>query len=254
MLLVPSNKVKTMPTANSKSSKSGDNHISIRYGLLLVLLYGFIIPLLLASPFLISKLFGFSLANAIGLHSNNFIVLVIFIIAGSALITCAIIILKMKSLGQRWVSLGFRGFVWYKALLYGLGWPFVLLAVLIPVVFISQSLGMTPPGETTKSSVINSGGMLPAIILASVIAPIVEEILFRGILFSSISRKYGATVGVILSSLVFALAHINPLQMITAIILGPYLCLIFMRTKSIYPGMILHSVHNGLVTYIALSS
>lgn len=81
------------------------------------------------------------------------------------------------------------------------------------------------------------------IISVSVIPPLVEEFLFRGVILGTL-RKYGDGFAIIISSLMFGLAHGNfvqtPVTFVTGLILG-YMTIYF---KSIIPAMLLHFFNN----------
>lgn len=88
-----------------------------------------------------------------------------------------------------------------------------------------------------------------------------EEIFFRGFLMPSIGNKIGVFWGVVISSFVFALAHIfNPGMTLTALVtiffVGVFLALYILRTGSIFGACAIHAAWNfgtGLITAISIS-
>ncbi|AIC93100.1 CPBP family intramembrane glutamic endopeptidase [Shouchella lehensis] len=85
------------------------------------------------------------------------------------------------------------------------------------------------------------------LILIAVATPIGEEFAFRGVLTSALLR-YGPWVSIIISSLIFAVAHgINEVLPI-AFFTGLAAAYLFYRTGSVWPGVIVHCVNNGLAT------
>lgn len=86
---------------------------------------------------------------------------------------------------------------------------------------------------------------------------ICEELTFRGFLLSAFKARFHAAVAIIATSVLFGLFHIfvgNILmfeRMIPSTFLGLLLGLICIRTGSIYPGMLLHVIHNGLMITMA---
>jgi len=155
---------------------------------------------------------------------------------------------------QAWSKLGLRRFPYRRAAKYIAAWPIVLIGCFIPIILILNFLHIAPGEGHQKTSAIFSGGLMPGLLLASVFVPVIEEILFRGMLYPSLANRYGMTAGLALSSLIFAVVHINPIQMLTAIILGPYLCWMYRRLGSIVPGMVLHALHNGALTYFVITT
>lgn len=88
--------------------------------------------------------------------------------------------------------------------------------------------------------------------LASVIvAPIIEETVFRGCLFRGIKSRFGSTWAVIISAVAFALVHMSPSQTAFQLCLGVVLGLIVNSTDSILPAIVTHSASN--LTAVVLS-
>jgi membrane protease YdiL (CAAX protease family) len=83
--------------------------------------------------------------------------------------------------------------------------------------------------------------------------PFVEEIFFRGFIFSGLSSHYGWKKAAALSSLVFALGHISPHNIYSffpSFIFGFAFCYLYRISKSILPGIIMHVIHNFFVIAI----
>ncbi len=82
-------------------------------------------------------------------------------------------------------------------------------------------------------------------------APIGEEFVFRGAalrsLLESVKKPW---VAIVLSALLFSLAHFNPAQMLHAFLVGLLLGWMYWRTGSIIPGIVYHWVNNS-VAYVA---
>ena len=87
------------------------------------------------------------------------------------------------------------------------------------------------------------GGILRVVILA----PIVEELIFRGIIFSGFQRIYPASWAIFFSALLFALFHLNPWQLGPTFLLGLLLGFIRLRTGSLLAAMFTHALHNGMI-------
>ena len=74
---------------------------------------------------------------------------------------------------------------------------------------------------------------------------ICEELLFRGLLLSGL-RKLGPTAAVVISALLFGLAHASVYRLLPTAFLGAVIGTTRLRTRSILPGMIIHALNNGL--------
>jgi membrane protease YdiL (CAAX protease family) len=84
--------------------------------------------------------------------------------------------------------------------------------------------------------------------LTCVVAPLAEEIFFRGYLFTTFARKVGPVWGALLAGSLFGLIHApNPwLSLVALGVLGVCLCALYWRTQSIIPGMALHALNNSI--------
>ncbi|WP_153639681.1 CPBP family intramembrane glutamic endopeptidase [Prolixibacter sp. NT017] len=84
-----------------------------------------------------------------------------------------------------------------------------------------------------------------------VAAPVLEEILFRGVILEGLLKNYSPAKAIIWSAVIFGVAHMNMWQTTSAILAGLLLGWIYWKSKSIIPGMVIHFVNN-LVGYIAM--
>lgn len=84
------------------------------------------------------------------------------------------------------------------------------------------------------------------IIMAVIIAPIGEELLFRGFVTRILLNRYSPTKAIFISALIFGLIHVNPAQIPGAFLMGLLFGWIFYKTGSIIPGMILHFINNAI--------
>ncbi|MEG0473704.1 MAG: CPBP family intramembrane glutamic endopeptidase, partial [Solibacillus sp.] len=79
-----------------------------------------------------------------------------------------------------------------------------------------------------------------------ILAPIWEELFFRGILLRRLMIKWSPQKSIIVSSLLFSLIHVNPLTVIFAFFLGCLLGYVYLKTKSIIVPIVVHSFSNFL--------
>ncbi len=87
------------------------------------------------------------------------------------------------------------------------------------------------------------GGILRVVILA----PVVEELIFRGVIFSGFQRIYPGFWAIFFSALLFALFHLNPWQLGPTFLLGLMLGYVRYRTGSLLTAIITHALHNGMI-------
>jgi membrane protease YdiL (CAAX protease family) len=86
-----------------------------------------------------------------------------------------------------------------------------------------------------------------ATLLAAVlIAPICEEIFFRGFVFAGFLRSMPLVWAIILSALLFAVAHADPGSFAVLFFIGLALAFLRWRTRSLWPGILLHLLNNAV--------
>lgn len=90
-------------------------------------------------------------------------------------------------------------------------------------------------------------GFWGAFMKVAVVAPVVEELIFRGLILQGFRRNYNALTAVFMSALLFALFHLNPWQFPATFVLGLLLGWIIIRTNNIILAIIGHSINNFLV-------
>jgi membrane protease YdiL (CAAX protease family) len=87
--------------------------------------------------------------------------------------------------------------------------------------------------------------LLAALFVLVVVAPVTEELLFRGAIFRGLVSRYRFWPAALLSAALVAFAHLNPWQFLTAMCLGVLFAWYVYKTASIVPALIGHALHNG---------
>ncbi|MDP2114439.1 MAG: CPBP family intramembrane metalloprotease, partial [Bacteroidota bacterium] len=93
----------------------------------------------------------------------------------------------------------------------------------------------------------NDYGIYGAILKVVIMAPVIEELIFRGVIMHGLMRNYSKFTAVFVSALMFALFHLNPWQFPATFILGIVLGILMLRTRNIYLCILGHAINNGLV-------
>ncbi|TAE32213.1 MAG: CPBP family intramembrane metalloprotease [Cytophagales bacterium] len=91
------------------------------------------------------------------------------------------------------------------------------------------------------------------IITAVLAAPILEEILLRGIVLDGFLKRYSPTKAIIWSAVLFGVMHLIPLQALNAFFLGLAMGWVYYRTCSLWPVILMHFVNNALSSLSFLS-
>jgi len=90
-------------------------------------------------------------------------------------------------------------------------------------------------------------GIYGAFLKVVIMAPVIEELIFRGVIMHGLMRNYSRFTAVFVSALLFALFHLNPWQFPATFILGLVLGILMLRTRNIYLCILGHAINNGLV-------
>ena len=159
----------------------------------------------------------------------------------------------LKKYNVGWASVGWRKFKPFKAIglillvlasfLIGISLLLLIISVLIPAFNANQ--------PQTNSFTGPSFSIISLIALV-VLPPFIEETLFRGFMFPAFSKKYGVIWGAILSSFIFGFAHLQFNVGIYTFVLGILLCFMYIKLKSIFPGILVHMLNN-YIAYIAIA-
>jgi len=86
-----------------------------------------------------------------------------------------------------------------------------------------------------------------SLISLMLIAPIMEELLFRGFFNSGLQPRYGKVKSLILTSFCFGIFHLIPWQALGAALIGMVLHFVYYATGSLRASIILHALLNGMV-------
>ncbi len=85
-----------------------------------------------------------------------------------------------------------------------------------------------------------------AVLLLVIVAPFTEEFLFRGFVLRAFLTRHGTKTAVIVSAVLFAIFHLNLMQLIPAFTAGLLLGWVYVYTRSIWPCIFLHALFNSI--------
>jgi uncharacterized protein len=97
--------------------------------------------------------------------------------------------------------------------------------------------------EESLSALIGYG------VLLAFVAPLAEEVFFRGFVFGVLREKIGMVWGALATGLVFGVVHVagSPIETVgVLIILGTLLCVLYVQTGSLLPCIALHAINNSI--------
>ncbi len=134
---------------------------------------------------------------------------------------------------------------------------FVFLGISLIIGILIIEFDLKIPGYQVQENIIplfgdNTFGYIVGGLIVVVLAPVFEEIFFRGFLLRALSNKIGVYLGSIVSALMFALVHFPWQSIIPIFILGLIINSIVIRTKNIWPAIGFHIFNNGIVFLIQM--
>ncbi len=165
--------------------------------------------------------------------------------------------------GRTWADMGFRrtNTVWLISAV-GLGIIFLpirlVLILLIALVFgggIENALLTEDTSTETPSTDLNLWllvGFVQVIFMVGVLAPVVEEFIFRGILHSWAGQRLPALLAIGLTGFLFGLAHQETYLVLSNIVLGWVLSASYHYSRSLWVSMLAHFVNNAIVVGLIL--
>lgn len=111
-----------------------------------------------------------------------------------------------------------------------------------------------------EADMLSGPALLLTLVAATLLAPLLEEVTFRGVLFQAVGRRTGWVMGVLLSSAVFAIVHLEvilPLQVESLVFslalfaVGAVFALVFHFSRSLATAMVAHATFNGVQIVLA---
>ncbi len=134
------------------------------------------------------------------------------------------------------------------------GWLMIMPLVLLIGWIMNEIIGDQGGSNPLLELVLSSSELVPLFLLLFTtvfLAPVFEELVFRGVLLPVLVSKVGKIGGVLLSALIFALAHLSVGELPPLFVLGIGLGLMRLSSGRLFPCALMHSLWNG-VTFASL--
>lgn len=150
-----------------------------------------------------------------------------------------------------WIKVIPRSLV--KTLLKALG-IFIIITIFFHVL---ELVAPNFPGASGGESLVPSFGTKPIqivslFVLAVIVAPVLEEIFFRGFIFNTLLNHYSFWPASIVSALIFTLAHMDMGSFFIIFALSLLLNWIYSQHRSIIPGIYFHMINNSIALIFEL--
>jgi uncharacterized protein len=196
------------------------------------------------------------IATGEGAWVKELIILGLYFIQ-SIILLIPLSVLVIKKYKWKWKEFGFNRFKPFQHLgLALLGYLFYVGVSLMIAALIVFG-GIKIPGYQIPEPTLPLFGETGlAITIAAIviigIAPILEELFFRGFILQGLVNKIGPYFGAVLTALLFAIVHLQFASFIPIFILSLILSILFIRSKSIWPCIIFHLINNAVAFMIEL--
>ncbi|ADU28654.1 CPBP family intramembrane glutamic endopeptidase [Evansella cellulosilytica] len=131
-----------------------------------------------------------------------------------------------------------------------LGIFMVYIAQIVAGLIQMYVFGIEPGSENTEQLVGFATAVPLLIIVFSVFVPIMEEIVFRKIIFGSLFKRYGFWIAALLSGVIFAIVHMDFKHLLVYLLGGIVLAYLYVKTKRIIVPIIAHVGINSFVMIV----
>lgn len=158
--------------------------------------------------------------------------------------------LVIRKYSASFKDLGLRSFKVWHILVISVVWLVVIKVLSYVYSFLIILFGYNPPVELIEKVPRLFGtsylGIVLAVVMTGIIAPVVEEIFFRGFIYPPLRKRFGVSGGIILSAVIFGLFHLETWVIIPIMIIGVVLAYLYETEDSLGPPIMVHALNNLL--------
>ncbi len=125
--------------------------------------------------------------------------------------------------------------------------PLVVVVIILYLIFGDTITETLDAGVEYQWSVFDGSTLLSSTIgfmSFVIVGPIHEELLYRGVIQRFLRTKYSGRVSILISSIIFGLAHIHPGLILSSFVLGLFLGYIYHKWDNLWYAIILHMLIN----------
>ena len=208
-----------------------------------VIFLGYVVAIIESFLF---KMFQFDIGLNLRMMLNTFII--------DIAVGAAVVYFVAVKHGEKIQALGLRFSSCFRDILSGVtAYVFILpllLIVLLLSIMVLNFFGYTPPPQPVFDVFMEerrSNVLLLLTLFVSVLGPVVEEVFFRGFMYSAIKKRFGVMVAIFLSASIFSLLHTNIVGFLSIMILGVLLAYLYEMTGSLVSSITVHIIHNSII-------
>lgn len=168
----------------------------------------------------------------------------LLVVLGEAILLVPVWYFTVNKYGVAWADLGLRGFQPWAV---GLGCGLMLLSMVFNL-FYAALLSLFNLQVQPDIAIMFENTRYPMALLfgGAVVAPLVEEIFFRGFVFAGLRRRWTWQKAALVSAGLFALAHFLPTSILPIFILGLIFAFLYQASGSLWPAILMHMLTNTL--------
>jgi membrane protease YdiL (CAAX protease family) len=183
--------------------------------------------------------------------------LIVFGIGGSVIylsISLSFWFFAVRRRGATWDQVGFRD-IEPSLILKLAGWTLLTLFMSGSVSALVEAITGESPSSAAPvfPRTPTSGELLLTIVLACLIAPIVEEFVFRGLLLGYLRTKIKLWTAVALTAGLFAIVHLIPIQLAPLFVFGMMFGFVRVRYDNVWAAVLLHAMVNGIAVWVSFA-
>lgn len=194
----------------------------------------------LAGVFIAAKLFN-------GAGNANLLMSVYVVFSSASLLL--LIFLTKKILKFKWSALGVRWPGW-KGIFTAIPALFSYFAISLTLTYVATKVipgfKLEQAQDVGFKDIKQSSELIMAFLALVVFTPIMEELVFRGMLFKGLSKRFPFWISAVVASLVFATLHGQWNVAVDTFALSLILCYLVKRYDSILPTIFLHAIKNSI--------
>ena len=236
----------------AKKDEKYKKRLTVFWALAITLWVGFVFFAAQIVVFLIARI----LINAVNWSINENVAQTVCMVISYALALGVLILVAKKIFSAQVTrdSLGLRGLpTWTDILLSPVGYIVSLLGAVAIVYVMQLILPVVNWSETQDvgfNNVVSSMDRIITFVALVILAPLMEELIFRGYLYSRLRGKMSALPAIILVSVLFGVMHGQWNVGIVVGVMSVVLCIAREMTGTIYAGILMHMIRNGIAFYM----
>ncbi len=131
----------------------------------------------------------------------------------------------------------------------------VLMLLLFVSIGLCRALGIEPEPHAIVELLAREksmGRLIGLGVLTVALGPMIEEIVFRGVAYTALRKRFGVWLSAAISSLLFAFAHGNIAQGLPIFGMGMMLALLLEHTGDLKASMVFHALNNTMAFILTL--